>query len=207
MPRNRGGARGTSLACTLQIAERVVVMGCVVQALNDSLMCAETAPGTALDKLAAFLVAALEARRERGEPLSFPAEEELPLAERKRLREDDMMVRARLKRLLIRGQREGSIALRQVDSACAMILACLGAPAASHGRLAQQTWDAELVELLLAAVAEPHPRDRSAQRPLPPPTFGPAPDGEALAGGATFSSSTSNLRSEFGGMGGGEFAP
>src|ERR1700749_1112859 len=34
--------------------------------LSDSLLRAETAPGTALDKLAAFLVAALETRRARG---------------------------------------------------------------------------------------------------------------------------------------------
>jgi hypothetical protein len=170
-----------------------------LHALNDSLLCAETAPGTALDKVAAFLVAALEARRERGESLSLVADDDLPLAERKRLREDLMMVRARLKRLLIKGQREGSIALRQVDSACAMILACLTAPAASPSRLEQQTWDAELVELLLAAVAEPHPPDGSGQRPAGPPTFGPAPPGEAL-GGATLSSSTSNLSSAFGGI-------
>jgi hypothetical protein len=177
-----------------------------VRALNESLLCAETAPGTALDKVAAFLVAALEARRERGESLALIADHELSLVERKRLREDDMMVRARLKRLLINGQREGSIARRQIDSACAMILACLRAPPVSHSRLEQQTWDAELVELLLAAVAEPHPPEASAQRPVGLPTFGAAPAGEALAG-ATCNISTSNLSSEFGGIGGGEFGP
>jgi hypothetical protein len=174
-----------------------------VRALNDSLLRAETAPGTALDKVAAFLVAALEARRERGESLALVADHDLPLAARKRLREDDMMVRARLKRLLIKGQREGSIALRQLDSACAMILACLRAPPVSHSRLEQQTWDAELVELLLAAVAEPHPPEGNAQRPVGAPTLGPAPPGEAAGealGGATLSSSTSNLRSAFGGI-------
>lgn len=189
-----------------------------MQVLNQSLLCAETAPGTALEKLAAFLVAALEARRERRESLMLPADDALPLAARKRLHEDDMMVRARLARLLIKGQRDGSIARRQVDSACAMILACLRVPSVSHSRLEQQTWDAELVELLLAAVAEPHPaaepqsagephvRDGSAQRPVAPPMFGPAPAGEAAAG-ATLSSSMSNSRSELGGMGGWEFEP
>ena len=177
-----------------------------MKALNDSLLCAETAPGTALDKLAAFLVAALETRRKRGGSLALTADHDLTPQERKRLREDDMMVRARLKRLLIKGQREGSIALRELDPACAMILACIGAPSVSRSRLEQQTWDAELVELLLAAVAEPHPREASAQRPVSPPMLGPAPLGEALAG-ATLSSSTSNLRSEFGGIGGGEFGP
>lgn len=184
--------------------------GCVVRALNESLLRAETAPGTALDKLAAFLVAALEARRERGESLALVVDDGLPLAERKRLREDDMMVRTRLKRVLIKGQREGSIALRQVDLACAMILACLRAPPVSRSRLAQQTWDAELVELLLAAVAEPHPPDASTQRPVGAPTLAPAPPGEApdaALAGATLSISNSNLRSEFGGIGGGEFGP
>ena len=174
-----------------------------MRALNESLLRAETAPGTALDKVAAFLVAALEARRERGESLALIFDDDLPLAERKRLREDDMMVRTRLKRLLIKGQREGSIALRQVDSACAMILACLRAPAVSPSRLEQQTWDAELVELLLAAVAEPHPPEASAQRPVGLPTLGPAPPGEApgeVLAGAILSSSTSNLRSAFGGI-------
>jgi len=182
-----------------------------VRALNESLLRAETAPGTALDKVAAFLVAALAARRERGESLAVIFDDDLPLAERKRLREDDMMVRTRLKRLLIKGQREGSIARRQVDSACAMILACLRAPAVSPNRLEQQTWDAELVELLLAAVAEPHPPEGSAQRPVGLPTLGPAPPGKAPGAGlagSTLSSSTSNLSSAFGGIcGAGEFAP
>jgi hypothetical protein len=191
-------------------------MGRMVRALNESLLCAETAPGTALEKLAAFLVAALDARRESGDSLSLTADADLALAERKRLREDGLMVRARLERLLIKGQRDGSIARRQVDSACAMILACLGAPSVSKSRLEQQTWDAELVELLLAAVAEPHPRnaqephsgDARAQRPVPPPMLGPAPGpGGALGGGLTLSSSTSNLSSEFGGIGGREFFP
>ena len=182
-----------------------------MRALNESLLRAETAPGTALDKIAAFLVAALEARRERGESLALIADHELSPTERKRLREDDMMVRTRLKRLLIKGQREGSIALRQVDSACAMILACLRAPAVSSSRLEQQTWDAELVELLLAAVAEPHPPDGNAQRPVGLPRLGPAPPGEAPGpglGGAILSNSTSNLSSAFGGIcGAGEFGP
>lgn len=181
-----------------------------VRALDESLLQAETAPGTALDKLAAFLVCALEARRERGASLSLADDHELPIAERKRLREHDMMIRTRLKRLLLKGQREGTIALRQLDSACAMILACLRAPAASYSRLEQQTWDAELVELLLAAVAEPHPREPSAQRPGPPGfgTAAPGPcDGGAALPGFTLKSSTSNLSSESGGIGGREFGP
>src|SRR5258708_12420073 len=41
------------------------------QGLSDSLLRAETAPGTALDKLAAFLVAALQIRPAPGPFLSF----------------------------------------------------------------------------------------------------------------------------------------
>src|SRR5205807_9625010 len=48
------------------------------QGLSDGLLRAETAPGTALDKLAAFLVAALEIRRGRGAFLSFRRGGDLP---------------------------------------------------------------------------------------------------------------------------------
>jgi AcrR family transcriptional regulator len=126
------------------------------QGLEESLLRAETAPGTALDKLAAFLVAALEMRRERGSMLSFRPGDDLPLAQRKRLREKDLMVRTRLKRLLMKGQRDGSLALRHADAACSMILACLQAADVTQDGPSQQMWDAELVELLLAALAEPH---------------------------------------------------
>jgi hypothetical protein len=132
--------------------------------LEDSLLRAETAPGTALDKLAAFLVAAFETRRERGSLLSFRPGEELPPAQRKRLCEHDMMVRTRLKRLLVKGQHDGSLALRHVDSACAMILACLQLPVATGDDPAQRMWDAELIELLLAALAEPHAPEKLARR-------------------------------------------
>jgi hypothetical protein len=184
-----------------------------VLGLESSLLLAETAPGTALDKIAAFLVSALEQRRGSASAGTAGLDADPPIAA-KRLRERDLMIRTRLKRLLLKGQRDGSIAQRQIDSASAMILACLQAPAAAASRLEQQMWDAELVELLLAAVAEPHPREPSAGQwaGLPPaaapvpPTSGPAPLGEAPAG-LTLSSSTSNLSSEPGGIGGGEFAP
>jgi len=127
------------------------------QGLEESLLRAETAPGSALDKLAAFLVAAFETRRERGQFLSFQPVEELPLPRRKRLRERELMVLARLKRLLAKGQRDGSLALRHIDSTCAMILACLLLPVTTDTAAEQQMWDGEIVELLLAALAEPHP--------------------------------------------------
>ncbi len=126
------------------------------QGLEESLLRAETAPGTALDKLAAFLVAALEVRRDRGSLLSFRPTEELPLVQRKRLRERELMVRTRLQRLLMKGQRDGSLALRHADAGCALILACLQASNLADDGPSQQMWDAELVELLLAALAEPH---------------------------------------------------
>jgi len=133
------------------------------QALEASLMRGETAPGSALEKLAAFLVAALESRRESGLMLPARSSEELTPGQAKRLRERDMMIRTRLKRLLIRGQHDGSVALRHVDSACTMILACLQLPVGSEGP-AQQMWDGELVELLLAALAEPHAPEEAVHR-------------------------------------------
>src|ERR1044071_3717118 len=80
------------------------------QGLGDSLLRAETAPGTALDKLAAFLVAALEIRRARGAFLSFRRGGDLPRSLQRRLHEHDTTVRTRLKRLLSKGRRDGSLA-------------------------------------------------------------------------------------------------
>jgi len=127
------------------------------QALTDSLLRAETAPGTALDKIAAFLVAALEARRQHGSLLSFRRGRNLPESLQRRLHERDMMVRTRLKRLLEQGRRDGSLARRNVDSACELILASLMVPDVAVSDPEQLIWDSELVELLLAALAEPHP--------------------------------------------------
>jgi DNA-binding transcriptional regulator YbjK len=127
------------------------------QALADSLLCAETAPGNALDKLAAFLVAALEARRQLGTLLSFRRGRNLPDALQRRLHEHDMMLRTRLKRLLEQGRRDGSLARRNPDSACELILASLMVPDVAVTDPEQLIWDSELVELLLAALAEPHP--------------------------------------------------
>ncbi len=192
------------------------------QELEESLLCAETAPGTALDKIAAFLVSAFEARRERGPLFSFQPVEGLPPVQLKRLLERDLMTRTRLKRLLLKGQRDGSLALRSADTACALIFASLQATVDIASGPEQQMWDAELIELLLAALAEPHPRDSGARvlgqppdfggpdaspQGVPPrPMFGPAPPGEALAG-VTLSSSTSNFSNEPGGIGDGELLP
>ena len=132
------------------------------EALSDSLLRAETAPGNALDRLAAFLVAALAARRELGTLLSFRRGRNLPDALQRRLHERDMMVRTRLKRLLEQGRRDGSLARRNVDSACELILASLMVPDVAVTDPEQLIWDSELVELLLAALAEPHPPDAGA---------------------------------------------
>ncbi len=166
--------------------------------LEDSLLLAETSPGTALDKVAAFLVAAFESRRERGPRFAFQPVDGVPPVE--------------LKRLLLRGQRDGSLAQRSPDTACALILACLQATVVIASGPEQQMWDAELIELLLAALAEPHPPDTvlrrgdAAPQRTPPPASGTAPEGGALAG-LTLSSSTSNFSSEPGGIGGGESLP
>jgi hypothetical protein len=137
------------------------------QALADSLLRAETAPGTALDKLAAFLVAALETRREMGTLLSFRRGRDLPTGLQRRLHERDQMVRTRLKRLLGKGRRDGSLALRNLDSACELILAALQAPDVTGSDSEQRMWDSELVEFLLAALAEPHPSEPLPRKSIP----------------------------------------
>jgi hypothetical protein len=137
------------------------------EGLEQSLLRGETAPGSALEKLAAFLVAALEVRRERGSFLSFRRGDDMPAATKRRLRECDMMIRTRLKRLLLKGQHDGSIALRNPDSACELILASLQSPAISDGGAQQQMWDGELVEMLLAALSEPHTPATTSRRDVP----------------------------------------
>jgi len=134
------------------------------RALDECLLRAETAPGTALDQIAAFLVGAFELRRERTSLLALQPPEGLPPAQCKRLREWDLAVRMRIKRLLLKGRRDGSVALRHADSACAMILACLQVPLAHTNAAEQQMWDGELIELLLAAIAEPHPPEGASRR-------------------------------------------
>lgn len=128
------------------------------QGLHDSLLRAETAPGTALDQVAAFIVAALEIRRARGVLLSFRRGADLVPSLQRRLNEHDIAVRMRLKRLLNKGRTDGSLALRNADSAVELLLATLQAPNVVIDGPEQHMWDGELVELLLAALAEPHPR-------------------------------------------------
>ncbi len=147
--------------------------------LEDSLLRAETAPGAALDKLAVFLVAAFEARRERGPLFQFQSVDGVPPVELKRLLERDLMTRTRLKRLLLRGQRDGSLALRSPDTACALIFASLQATVDIASGPEQRMWDAELIELLLAALAEPHPQEVVGRRESPP-VLGGTLAGEAL---------------------------
>jgi hypothetical protein len=132
------------------------------QAYSDSLLRAETAPGSAMDKIAMFLVSVLEFRRERGSLLSFRRGRDLPMVLQRRLHERDQMVRTRLKRLLAKGRRDGSLALRNLDSACELILASLQVPDVAVDGAEQRMWDSELVEMLLAALAEPHPPEARA---------------------------------------------
>jgi AcrR family transcriptional regulator len=134
------------------------------QAFAEALLRGETAPGTALDKVAAFLVAVLELRRKRGSLLSFRRGRDLPTPLQRRLHEWDQMVRSRLKRLLTKGRRDGSLALRNLDSACELILASLQVPDVAVDGPEQRMWDSELVELLLAALSEPHPPEGVPRR-------------------------------------------
>ena len=126
------------------------------QAFTDSLLQAETAPGTALDQVAAFLVSILEMRRQRGTLLSFRRGRDLPIALQRRLHERDMMVRMRLKRILNKGRRDGSLALRNLDSACELILASIQVADIAAEEPEQRMWDSELVEFLLAALSPMH---------------------------------------------------
>jgi AcrR family transcriptional regulator len=134
------------------------------QAFAEALLRGETASGTALDKVAAFLVAALELRRGRGSLLSFRRGRDLPNALQRRLHEWDQMVRSRLKRLLTKGRRDGSLALRNLDSACELILASLMVPDVAVDGPEQRMWDSELVELLLASLSEPHPPEGALRK-------------------------------------------
>jgi hypothetical protein len=134
------------------------------QAFAEALLRGETAPGNAIDKIAAFLVAALELRRERGSLLSFRRGRDLPIPLQHRLHEWDQMVRMRLKRLLTNGRRDGSLALRNLDSACELILASLQVPDVASDGPEQRMWDSELVELLLAALSEPHPPEGALRK-------------------------------------------
>lgn len=134
------------------------------QAFAEALLRGETASGTALDKVAAFLVAALELRRERGSLLSFRRGRDLPTALQRRLHEWDQMLRTRLKRMLTKGRRDGSLALRNLDSACELILASLMVPDVAVDGPEQRMWDSELVELLLAALSEPHPPEGAPRK-------------------------------------------
>ena len=125
------------------------------QTLEAALLNGETARGSGLDKLAAFLVCVLQMRRERGSLLPLRAGSEVPQSRQKRLRERDMMIRVRLRRLLTAGQRDGSIARRSIDCACELILATLQARRVTADGPDQRMRDADLTEMLLAAVAEP----------------------------------------------------
>jgi AcrR family transcriptional regulator len=134
------------------------------QAFMDSLLQAETAPGSALDQVAAFLVSVLELRRQRGTLLSFRRGRDLPSALQRRLHERDMMVRMRLKRILNKGRRDGSLALRNPDSACELILASLQVADIAAEEPEQRMWDSELVEFLLAALSPMHETRRFCSR-------------------------------------------
>jgi hypothetical protein len=74
------------------------------------------------------------------------------------------MVRTRLKRLLTKGRRDGSLALRNLDSACELILASLMVPDVAVDGPEQRMWDSELVELLLASLSEPHPPEGALRK-------------------------------------------
>ncbi len=137
------------------------------QGLEESLLVGETAPGTALEKLAAFSGGrAGYPSRARLVPVVSGVSDDLPERQRRRLRERELMLLTRLKRILMKGQQDGSLAMRHVDSACAMIFACLEVPATAGVGPEQRMWDGELIELLLAALAEPHAPESVLRREI-----------------------------------------
>src|ERR1700744_5198681 len=133
-------------------------------AFAEALLRGETAAGAPAGKKEGLLVAALELRRERGALLSFRRGRDLPNVLQRRLHEWDQMVRTRLKRLLTKGRRDGSLALRNLDSACELILASLMVPDVAVDGPEQRMWDSELVELLLASLSEPHPPEGALRK-------------------------------------------
>jgi AcrR family transcriptional regulator len=121
--------------------------------LESALLRAETAGGIGRDRLAVFLRAALAARREHGAYLPPARAQGLPPAGSKGLREREAMLRARLERLMLRGEKDGSLACPDREAAIELVLAALYQPPSGRSALRRAEADAAIAELLLRAVA------------------------------------------------------
>jgi AcrR family transcriptional regulator len=121
--------------------------------LDACLMRAETCGGIARDRVAAFLRAAFGARREHGAFLPLSGVAGVDACGAKSLREREAMVRARLDRVLLRGERDGSLAALDRAAAIDLVLAALqSTPVGRPGRDRVER-DAAVADLLLRALA------------------------------------------------------
>jgi hypothetical protein len=139
-------------------------------ALESCLLRAETSGGIGRDRLALFLRAALAARREQGAYLPLSRPQGVPPSASKGLREREAGIRARLERLLRRGERDGSLASADRAAAIELLLGALYQPPAGRSALQRAELDAGVAELLVRAVAgEALARGLSDPAPSAPP--------------------------------------
>jgi hypothetical protein len=139
-------------------------------AIEACLLRAETSGGIGRDRLALFLRAAFAARREQGAFLPLSRPQGLSAATAKGLHDREAGIRARLDRLLRRGERDGSLAGAERDAAIELVLGALYQPASGRSALRRAELDAAIAELLVRALAGDAPsRALSDPAPSAPP--------------------------------------
>lgn len=121
--------------------------------IEASLLRAETAGGIGRDRLTLFLRAALAVRRDQGPFLPLQRPQGVPPSTAKGLRDREAGIRARLDRLLRRGERDGSLAIADREAATELVLGTLYSPAAPRSPLRRAELDAAVAELLVRALA------------------------------------------------------
>jgi AcrR family transcriptional regulator len=139
-------------------------------ALEACLLRAETSGGIGRDRLSLFLRAAFAVRRDQGAFLPLQRPQGLPAATAKGFHDREAGIRARLDRLLRRGQHDGSLAAADREAAVELVLGALYHPAAGRSALHRAELDASLAELLVRALAgDGVARAVSAPAPSAPP--------------------------------------
>lgn len=121
--------------------------------IEACLLRAETSGGIGRDRLTLFLRAAFAARRDQGAFLPLQRPQGLPASAAKGLRDREAGIRARLDRLLRRGERDGSLAVADRDAGAELVLGALYQPAAGRSALRRAELDAAVAELLVRALA------------------------------------------------------
>ncbi len=122
-------------------------------AIEACLLRAETSGGLGRDRLALFLRAAFAARRELGAFLPLQRPQGVPAAAIRALRDRDAGIRARLDRLLRRGERDGSLAVADREAAIELVVGALYPPATGRTALRRAEVDTAVAELLVRALA------------------------------------------------------